>query len=184
MNNTAETIHRYTEEEYFEMTKDSEQMTELLDGQIVAMSSPGIRHNTITQNLHFQLKSFVLAHDGKCRPFAAPTDVKLNDFTVVVPDVFVTCTPENFDSQKLNGAPDFVAEVVSSNRSDDFIRKLYLYRNNGVREYWIIDPKNEKVYVYFFEEDSSPEIYDFHTPIPVRIWDGELCITVAELEML
>ena len=39
-----------------------------------------------------------------------------------------------------NGAPDFIIEIVSpSNPADDYIRKLYYYKNYGVREYWIID---------------------------------------------
>ena len=111
-------------------------------------------------------------------------DVKLDDFNVVQPDVFVTCKPETVKKQYVDGAPDFVAEVVSSNRGDDFDRKLLLYRTSGVREYWIIDPKYRKTLVYFFEQGNFPDFYTFDTPIPVRIWDGKLSITIAELEML
>lgn len=184
MESTAREIPRYTAEEYFKLTGNREERTELLDGEIVAMASPSIRHNTIAQNLHFIFKSFVMQNKGGCRPFTAPTDVKLDDFNVVIPDVFVACDPNKFDSQCYNGAPDFVVEVVSSNRSDDFIRKLYLYRISGVREYWIIDPLKECVHVYFFEEDTYPEVYDFHTPIPVHIWGGKLSVTIAEIEAI
>lgn len=52
----------------------------------------------------------------------------------------------------------------------------------GVREYWIIEPQKRRVYVYFFAESSAPEVYDFHTPVPVRIWEGKLSITAAELD--
>lgn len=184
MNNTAQNIPRMTAEEYYEATKRSDKLTELLDGQIVNMASPNVRHQDIASGLISEFRQFVRQNGGKCRPFAAPTDVRLDDLNVVVPDVFITCHPELFDEQFLLGAPDFVAEITSTNRSDDFNRKLWLYRRSGVREYWIIDLKKEKVLVYFFEDEDSPEIYDFHTSIPVHIWDGKICITVAELEML
>ena len=96
-------------------------------------------------------------------------------------DVFITCKPENLTEKYLNGAPDFVCEVVSSDRSDDFDRKLWLYRRSGVREYWIVDPRTERVFVYYFAESSAPEVYDFRTAVPVRIWESALQITVAEL---
>jgi Uma2 family endonuclease len=111
-------------------------------------------------------------------------DVKLDDLNVVQPDVFITCKPENLTERYLNGAPDFVCEIVSSSRSDDDIRKLYLYQSSSVREYWIIDPGTERVFVYFFENGNSPEIYDFHTPIPVQIWEGRLCVTVSDLKLV
>ena len=181
MPNTAKNIYRYHADEYYQVTADSDELTELIDGEIIAMASPSIKHQQITGGLYSELRQFVKQNKGKCMPFISPTDVKLDDLNVVVPDVFIACNPENFDNQKYSGAPDFVAEVTSTNRSDDFDRKLWLYRSNGVREYWIIDPKNEKVLVYFFEENRFPTVYDFNTPIPIRIWNEKLSITIADL---
>lgn len=57
--------------------------------------------------------------------FEAPTDVKLNDDTIVIPDLFVACNPDNFDDQKYNGAPDWIIEIVSPNNSErDYV--LYI----------------------------------------------------------
>ncbi len=181
MPNTARKEEFYTAEEYYVVTSGSEQLTELIGGRIVALASPTIQHNRIAQNLLVEMKLFIRKNKGKCEAFTAPTDVKLNEENIIIPDVFVACNPENFSKQHYIGAPDFVAEVVSTNRSDDFYRKLVLYQENGVREYWIIDPKNEKVLVYFFEDNPFPEIYDFHTPIPVRIWENRFSATIAEM---
>lgn len=181
MDNTAQNAPRMTAEEYFKATAETTQPTELLEGEIVSQASPSSRHQDIANGLISELRQFVKRNGGSCKPFAAPMDVKLDDYNVVQPDVFVICRPENMKQQYYDGAPDFVCEVVSSNRSDDFVRKLYLYRISGVREYWIIDPQHEKTLVYFWEQSEFPDIYTFDTPIPVRIWDGRLSITVAEL---
>lgn len=40
------------------------------------------------------------------------------------------------------GAPDWIIEIISpGNPSHDYIRKLNLYADAGVREYWIVDPR-------------------------------------------
>ena len=77
--------------------------------------------------------------------------------------------------------PDFVAEVTSSNRSTDFTRKLALYAESGVREYWIVDLSYKRVIVYFFEESNSPNIYTFDVDIPVRIYNGDLTIKIDDI---
>ena len=181
MSGEAVQYERYTADAYYDATEARENRTELLDGMIVDMASPSIRHQFMADGIVAEMRSYVRKKGGKCRPVSA-VDVKLDDINIVVPDIMIACDPEKFDKQKYNGAPDFVAEIVSSNRSNDFDRKLWLYSRSGVREYWIIDPVHEKVLVYFLEETSCPEMYDFHTPIPVRIWNGELMLTIAEME--
>lgn len=114
----------------------------------------------------------------------SPFDVKLDDHNVVIPDIFITCNPKNFDEQKYNGAPDFIIEVLSTNRADDLYRKLALYQSCGVREYWIVDPKYKKTIVYFFEESDLPEIYDFDRSITVNIYKNnsiKLEINISQL---
>lgn len=183
MNNATHT-QKYTAKTYYDTVKNTSQLTELLDGEIVAMASPSILHQRISGGLYRRLGSYIDANHGGCDAFIAPTDVKLDEENIVVPDVFIACHADWFDSQKYNGAPDFVAEVVSSNRSDDFDRKLWLYRTSGVREYWIIDPQHQKTVTYFFEESQIPHIYTFDTPIPMRIYQNHpdpLTICIQDL---
>lgn len=184
MDNTAKELVCYTADEYFEATKDTDELTELIGGQIYNSPSPGMRHQDIATGLVTELRNFVKKNRGSCLPFAAPCDVKMDDNNVVVPDVFITCKPETIDAKRCCGAPDFIAEVTSTNWSNDFVRKLALYKDSGVREYWIIDLLKERVLVYFFEESDSPDIFDFTAPIPVHIWDGRLSITIHDLELL
>ena len=64
-------------------------------------------------------------------------------------------------------------EIVSpSNSSHDYIRKLNLYADAGVREYWIVNPKDQSVWVYFLEQDNfKATAYTFKDKIKVNIYD-------------
>lgn len=161
---------RYTADEFY--TLDIAEPCELISGRIVNMSpSPNIRHQRISGRLSTYIRNYISNKKGKCEVFEAPTDVKLNNDTIVIPDLFVACNPDNFDEQKYNGAPDWIIEIVSPNNSErDYKDKLLLYKNNGVKEYWIIDPTNEKVLVYLFGKTNITEFYTFNDTITAGLY--------------
>ena len=73
--------------------------------------------------------------------------------------------------------PDFALEVLSpSNPENDLWRKRELYRRHGLREYWIVDPRELTVYTFDFEKTDEgnevPEKYTFQDKVPVRISNG------------
>ncbi len=41
-----------------------------------------------------------------------------------------------------------------STRSKDMLKKLDLYKQCGVKEYWIVDPQNTQIYVYTLENND------------------------------
>ncbi|MDR3172301.1 MAG: Uma2 family endonuclease, partial [Treponema sp.] len=84
----------------------------------------------------------------------APLDVRLfyeedeSDDTVVQPDLTVICDKKKRGEEGCRGAPDLVVEVLSpSNSAIEMERKLGLYEEAGVREYWIVDPQNKRIRV-------------------------------------
>ena len=175
---------KYTADEFFKMFPESNsERYELYEGEVVAMASPSIQHQRIVMRSSHIIDDFIRTNNGngKCEVFISPVDVKLTDDTIVIPDVFVVCDPSKIDEKRCYGAPDFVIEVTSSNKEDDFNRKLVLYRDAGVREYWIVSPQDQKTLVYFFEKSDFPNIYTFDTPVPVEIYDRKLMITIADL---
>lgn len=172
---------KYTSEEYFTYTPESNAHCELVDGEIIALASPSRIHQEITGEIYAELRNFIKRNNGKCKVFIAPFDVKLDDYNVVQPDIFVICDKSGLDDRLYNGVPDFIVEVLSTNRSDDIVRKMHLYHDKGVREYWIVDPKNKKTLVYFFEKNDFPNIYTFDTDIPVGIYEDKIAINIAEL---
>ncbi len=58
-----------------------------------------------------------------------------------------------------------------SNSSHDYVKKLNLYMDAGVREYWIVNPQQQTILVYFFEEDIHVRQYTFDDTIKVNIYD-------------
>ena len=148
---------------------------EIFDGQIFYMASPSQDHQTISTELTTILNSYIKSSKGACRVFHAPFDVKLSDtpLTIVQPDLIIVCDRDKLDGKRCNGAPDFIIEIVSpGNPADDYIRKLYYYKNAGVREYWIVDPRRKTVTVNYFEKNKLNIQYSFDSTIKVNIYDN------------
>ena len=143
-----------TLEQYETLPED--QRIEVFDGVVYDMASPSQEHQTISMELSTILNTYIKSKKGSCRVFHAPFDVKLSDqpLTIVQPDLMIICDPQKLDGKRCNGAPDFVIEIVSSgNPADDYIRKLYYYKNSGVREYWSVDPRRKMVIVNYFDNN-------------------------------
>jgi len=176
-------LKKITADEFFEMFPEESvsERYELHEGLVVAMASPTIQHQRIVMRSSHVIDDFIRKNKGKCKVFVSPVDVKLTDDTVVIPDVFVMCDPSKIDEKRCYGAPDWVIEVTSTNKGDDFGKKFTYYQENGVREYWIVVPDEQKTLVYFFERSHLPNIYTFDTPIPVEIYNRELSIKISDL---
>ena len=156
---------------------------EVFDGQIFYMAGPSQDHQTISMELSTIINTYIKNKHGSCKVFHAPFDVKLSDtpLTIVQPDIMVVCDKNKLDGKRCNGAPDFIIEIVSdSNAADDYIRKLYYYKNYGVREYWIVDPRRKTVTVNYFEEDILNIPYTFDSIIKVYIYD-DLYINFSDI---
>ena len=150
---------------------------EVFDGQIFYMSSPSQVHQAILLELSTLLNSYVKSRKRDCKVFPAPFDVKLSSspLTIVQPDIMIVCDKDKLDGKRCNGAPDFIIEIVSpGNPADDYIRKAYYYKNYGVREYWIVDPKRRMVSVNYFEGDLIHVVFSFDATIKVNIYDDLL----------
>lgn len=167
----------YTIDDYFALPDDKRY--ELIDGVIYEMASPSRDHQVIAGYLFFQLMTCAAQHPSAWHPYIAPLDVQLDkdEWTMVQPDVIVCCDPEQDSGQRIFGAPDFLAEVVSPSSvwRDRFI-KFSKYKYAGVREYWRIEPKRQQVIVIRFEKDDETSIYSFDDEIPVGISDGECTV--------
>jgi len=166
-----ETMKRYTYADY--ATWGDDVRCELIRGVPRMMASPTSGHQTVLMNLSSDLRVFLR---GKtCQVFPAAFDVRLNagtwDDTVVQPDIVVICDPSKITPQGCKGAPDLIIEILSpSTGRHDRITKMQLYKDAGVREYWIIDPVNKTVEVYVLETgENFTYLYNEAGIIPVYV---------------
>lgn len=156
---------------------------EIFDGIAYDMASPSQVYQTILTELLVAIRNQLKKKDGKCQIFPAPFDVKLNDnpLTIVQPDLMIICDKNKLDGKRCNGSPDFIIEIVSpSNSANDYIRKLYYYKNAGVREYWIVDPKKKIITMNYFEGNIISVQYPFESIIKVNMYD-DLFINFSEI---
>lgn len=150
------------------------QRAEVIDGQMYMMAPPNRKHQEIAGELFGVIREYIKKHNGQCKPYIAPFAVFLNadDRNYVEPDISVVCDKNKLNEKGCNGAPDWVIEIVSlGSQRMDYMIKLFKYRTAGVREYWIVDPKDEIVTVYDFEHDDMGK-YSFNDTVKVGLYPG------------
>ncbi len=174
----------YTEDDYYNLPENVR--AELIDGQFYDMAAPSRIHQEILSSLHLEIGNYLRSKKGSCKIYPAPFSVKLfdNRKTVVEPDISVICDPNKLTDQGCSGAPDWIIEIVSpSTSSHDYVRKLNLYMDAGVREYWIVDPVQRHIVVYYLEKTQfKMTTYTFQDKVKVNICD-DLWISLQELEL-
>jgi prevent-host-death family protein len=145
-------------EEFMEISEKSTLRMEFINGEIYILASPGIGHQEILGRLHLIFADYF--KDSKYRVFLAPLDVHFNkegfkEPDVMQPDLLVACDLEGNVTEKgrYMGTPALVIEIMSERtRNKDMIDKLNTYRLSGVKEYWLVDQKQENIMVYSFAQ--------------------------------
>ncbi len=140
---------------------------ELIDGMPYLQARPSIEHQGIMMEISNQIYNYL---KGKpCKVFTEPAvwlDGKAEDKNsknYIIPDIVVVCDPKKIVSAGIIGTPDMIVEIVSpSNARIDKVKKLWKYRDAGVKEYWIIEPDEKIITVYrldtgFYKVESYDE---------------------------
>ena len=127
---------------------------ELINGILMKKSAPQPRHQRISRKLLRLMDEFIQKNTlGEI--FYAPIDVFLDDENVPQPDlVFVSNARASIvdDREGILGVPDLVVEIISpSSMRLDRVVKKELYEAFAVPEYWLIDPKNDAIEVFSFQ---------------------------------
>jgi Uma2 family endonuclease len=135
----------------YRLLPDDGKRYELIDGELIMMTpAPTPQHQRILKQLGFQLSAFVETN-GLGEVFIAPVDIVLEDHTVVEPDILFVSRERRgiVGEEAIHGAPDVVVEILSpSSFYHDLRRKMGLYSQFGVQEYWIVDPEKQAIDLY------------------------------------
>jgi Uma2 family endonuclease len=138
---------------------------EIINGVVKVMSGVTDWHNVVTINLPILIKPFIRMQKKKYRIFHAPFDVMLpingevdskQIYTVVQPDFGIVCDFTKVRKNGVFGAPDMIAEVLSpSTAARDLDEKKHLYERVGVKEYWVIYPKEMAITVFLLQSNGK-----------------------------
>jgi len=150
----AEQIKTHMTAKEFLQLPETNLPLQLLDGEVIEMNAPALPHQDIVGNIFvlFKLKAKELG--GKA--YVAPVDVYFDEFNIPQPDV-MWLAPDTqcqmIGTERLSGAPDLIAEVLSPTTAHvDRKKKFRLYEKYGVREYWLVEPRDLLVEVWQLQE--------------------------------
>ena len=134
----------YTYDEY--ITWDDS--WELIDGIPFAMSpAPYPKHQKVVARIWKELDLNLDCSQDVCEVYIAPVDWKIDETTVVQPDVALFC--EETEKQFFSKTPPLVVEVLSKATAfKDVTTKKALYERTGVLYYVIIEPNTEIADIY------------------------------------
>ena len=176
---------QYTYADY--LTWADNKMRELLNGFIRLMSpAPTLKHAIVSRRMSAALINFIDGNNGSCQVFYAPFDVRFPKnpdktaddqiYTVVQPDICVVCDISKLDEKGCLGAPDMVVEILSlSSQRYDLNEKFNIYEAGGVKEYWVVSPKEKGINVFILQDNGKYDagtVYEKDAQVPVRTLAG------------
>jgi len=134
-----ENFQYYTYVDY----KEWEGSWELIDGVPYAMApAPCPKHQKVVAYIWRELDKNLECSNKNCEIYIAPIDWKVDDSTVVQPDVVLFC--EKTDKEYFSKTPPLVVEVLSKATAlKDVTTKMKLYEREGVKFYIIVEPNSE-----------------------------------------
>jgi Uma2 family endonuclease len=123
---------------------------ELLDGEIIKVSSPTPRHQAIVRKILIALQQYLADEKGGAFP---DLEFALSDLLRLRPDVCVLLGQRaqeiDLDRTPVPGAPDIAIEVISpTERASESHDKIRAYLRNGVTEAWQVFPRSGTVEIH------------------------------------
>jgi Uma2 family endonuclease len=152
-----------TVEELFAIPEE-DRRHELIEGVIEPKGAASGRHGATQLRLAghvlpFNRRSGGLAPGGWW--FATEVDIYFDQANTFRPDVAGwrrDRVPRQPEEVLVEVRPDWVCEILSTNRRNDLVRKKRVYHRHQVPHYWILDPDEGTLTVYRWTPDAYLEI--------------------------
>ncbi|MFZ0547773.1 MAG: Uma2 family endonuclease [Candidatus Promineifilaceae bacterium] len=141
---------------------DENTHAEWVNGEVIIFMATKNVHQNVVELLHVMMNLFVsLLNLGKVR--IAPFQMRLENSGREPDILFITnAHMERLQENRLDGPADLVVEVVSPESvRRDREDKYKEYREAGIREYWVIDPRPDKQRAdfYYLNEEGDYELF-------------------------
>jgi Uma2 family endonuclease len=126
---------------------------EIIEGELFVSCSPSLTHQRVFKNLFVPISNW-LAQSPIGEVVATP-GVIFSEFSGVSPDIVFISNDrrdEIASGERVFGAPDLIIEILSpgsENQRRDRVAKRQLYGKYGVKEYWVVDPHQRTIEIYY-----------------------------------
>lgn len=158
--------NKITFEEFLDIESKSDKLMEFINGKVYLQASPNTFHQRISRKISTIFDVYFSNKEGE--PFTAPYDIilkseKETSKNKVIPDLSVICDKAGLNEKNYLGVPTLIVEILSPSTAwIDISKKLELYQSFGVKEYWIISPKNNNAQIFNLNEENfygEPTVY-------------------------
>jgi Uma2 family endonuclease len=172
-----------TFEEYRFYQGKSDVLYELFRGYLIPMATPTVLQTSICQFLVYQFQRY-FGTQNISLVAATTVGARTEENSSQIPDVIV-CSQSLWEQAlnrpaagvfDLDEVPLLVVEVASENWREDYIRKRAEYALIDIPEYWIVDPKKERVCVL-----SNPESEDGYERTEFKRGQAMISVQFPEL---
>ncbi|MEJ5943674.1 Uma2 family endonuclease [Pseudokineococcus basanitobsidens] len=146
---------------------------EYVDGHLVVTPFPTRRHQSAARRLANLLEEHAPA--GAAVVTAWGWKPGADEYA---PDVMVH--PATDEQVRFTGTPLLCVEILSTNRSDDLVRKVFRYARAGLPAYWVLDPLEPSLRCFELAEGEYRQVALVTGSGEVPGWPG-LVVDVAAL---
>ena len=168
MSIAAEVAKKLTWEDIKSLPEEGK--TELVEGKLYMSPTAGYPHQRIGTLLTVEIVPFVQRNDlGEF--LGRDVHVIFDEHNHFEPDLCFIAKQRLHIIQGpiINGPPDVIIEIISeSNRAHDTKLKFGYYERYGVREYWLVDPREQSIAVYALEDGRYELLGEFRAGDLVR----------------
>ena len=142
---------RFTRKDYDQLPEDLR--VELIDGQLLKMPSPVVRHQELMQRINIALVGLV----GIERVLPGPVDFAIDDHNVLVPDLVVHRDGElpGPKARDITTALVVIEVLSPSTAARDRTVKRGKYLNAGAGEIWLIDGGKKRIEIYTSDAERT-----------------------------
>jgi Uma2 family endonuclease len=136
------------------LAREDPRRTQLIEG-VVVVNEPTVLHQRVVGLIYAALLGWTQAATGR-GSVSLPLDVRLDETTVLAPDVLWFAREISLDAPRAPHLPELAVEVRSPGTwVYDVGRKRELYERHGLRELWLADTASRTLLIYRRSSQAS-----------------------------